>query len=235
MFLGRNGAFNQHGINIFYSETQKIVLIEPVRQNGKIARCSMDIPAENIPDVIAAMQSIYDAARTQETPATPQPENPIQEADGSKGLGLKVGSIYRTRDGKKVVLYDYQAAFNFPYLGYIDGLGGRQCECWAKDGSWHIGINDLDIVAKWDDKPEKVPQIENLTPPAPIFRIGQQCVTRDGRIATLNLHDPKNPNYPWRGTIAPSHSTCAWAANGLCFNAEYLTGADLVAEYNPAT
>lgn len=53
-FCGRNGLFKQSGISVAKVIGNRVIL-EPITSKGVIGRCSVEIPVENIPDVIKAL------------------------------------------------------------------------------------------------------------------------------------------------------------------------------------
>lgn len=153
MFLGRNGAFGQHGIRITSLDNHKCVLVEPVRKNGEAGRCGMDIPFDALPAVIAALQDIaalHAPAKAVGHLGTVIENLPSmsaeQEVDGSKDFEcLEVGEQYDTRDGRIVQINVYNPhAKAWQYHGHYVGTGGL--DCWNADGSSlavHLQPNDL--------------------------------------------------------------------------------------------
>lgn len=58
-FLGRNGTFQAKGINIGTLKPQ-IVYFEPITSKGKVARCCIEIPVEDIPKVMERLEYIME-------------------------------------------------------------------------------------------------------------------------------------------------------------------------------
>lgn len=59
-FLGRNGLYNCKGLRVSVFDNSEIE-IEPITGTGKVGRCSIRIPAEDIYRVIATIQHIAGA------------------------------------------------------------------------------------------------------------------------------------------------------------------------------
>lgn len=53
-FLGRNGLFKQSGISVATVIGNRVML-EPITSKGDIGRASLEIPNENVVDVIKAL------------------------------------------------------------------------------------------------------------------------------------------------------------------------------------
>jgi len=64
-YLGRNGTGKQTGIEILPigdPSSNQVVTLSPVNSNGNIANCMIDIPVNDIPDVVRQLNKIYKAA-----------------------------------------------------------------------------------------------------------------------------------------------------------------------------
>jgi len=63
-FIGRNGMFKQSGIAIdltereFKDKTTSTVELQPFTSRGEIGRAMLEIPLEDVPSVIKALQAI---------------------------------------------------------------------------------------------------------------------------------------------------------------------------------
>lgn len=55
-FLGRNGAFVASGMEILNLNMQNVVEINPLTSRGITARCFIQIPKDNIDELIEALQ-----------------------------------------------------------------------------------------------------------------------------------------------------------------------------------
>jgi hypothetical protein len=55
-FLGRNGTFSASGLSIGASYDDSIAL-RPITSKGAIGRATLNIPTEDLPDVISTLQS----------------------------------------------------------------------------------------------------------------------------------------------------------------------------------
>lgn len=51
-FIGRNGCFKASGLEIGNDKFNKVVTLEPITSKGEVGRAMLEIPKENIPDVI---------------------------------------------------------------------------------------------------------------------------------------------------------------------------------------
>ena len=72
-------------------------------------------------------------------------------------LDFKVGRFYRTRDGRKQVIYSLEGVSPYKILGAIDTPEGWALETWTLDGLASIGgscKDELDLVTEWVDPPE---------------------------------------------------------------------------------
>jgi len=61
-YIGRNGLGKQVGIEILAcgdSVPSQIVTMSPINGKNMVANCSIDLPVENIPDFIKALQEIH--------------------------------------------------------------------------------------------------------------------------------------------------------------------------------
>ncbi len=59
-FLGRNGGFHQSGLEITNIDTATYpsILLEPITSKNKTGRCFMEIPKENIQELIDILEKI---------------------------------------------------------------------------------------------------------------------------------------------------------------------------------
>jgi len=56
--IGRNGIIKQTGISLCTDGVNKTVIIEPINSKGQIAKCFMEIPLEDVPSVIEALEKM---------------------------------------------------------------------------------------------------------------------------------------------------------------------------------
>jgi len=163
MFLGRNGAFEQYGLYIGH-DLDNTITFQPIRKNGKLARCGIDLPTDNIPAVIAALQSILDANK----PPHPAPEPVEKEVNGPKPLQLRVGANYRAKNG--YVFYIARKdlrEFNQPF--YADGVSFEYS--FQEDGkAFPFGTGKIDLI-------EEVPM--------PVWKTGAEYYNRNRDICTI--------------------------------------------------
>lgn len=97
----------------------------------------------------------------------------------SENMEIKVGGVYRTRDGEKVVVERIGVPHVYPIFGIIhpNGPGDRRCGTWTGDGSatTYMGVEHPDdIVAPWEPatKPDNgwvpdEPEVQPTTPENP--------------------------------------------------------------------
>lgn len=57
-FTGRNGTFKAIGLKIWYEENVDVFTISPITSKGKIGRCSIDIPKDDVINLITKLQSV---------------------------------------------------------------------------------------------------------------------------------------------------------------------------------
>jgi len=57
-FQGRNGCFKCRGLELFEHDFKQCLAIIPVTSQGKGGNCCVEIPYENLPDLIEALQEI---------------------------------------------------------------------------------------------------------------------------------------------------------------------------------
>ena len=57
-FLGRNGMFKQSGVAVTKTPGQTLVTLQPFTSRGDIGRAWLEIPLEDVPSVIAALQKV---------------------------------------------------------------------------------------------------------------------------------------------------------------------------------
>lgn len=57
-FTGRNGYFNQSGIDIL-TVSRDVVMLTPITGLGKLGRCDIEIPYESLPSVIGELKEAF--------------------------------------------------------------------------------------------------------------------------------------------------------------------------------
>jgi len=57
-FTGRNGYFKQTGLDIMELSHSNTIMLAPITSQGKIGRCDIEIPKENIPALIKYLKTI---------------------------------------------------------------------------------------------------------------------------------------------------------------------------------
>lgn len=65
-FLGRNGVFKASGIELTHSVTvegHSVIVIEPITSRGNPGRCNIEIPVEDLPALIAQLQTFLPHAK----------------------------------------------------------------------------------------------------------------------------------------------------------------------------
>lgn len=71
--------------------------------------------------------------------------------DEPEPLKLEVGKFYKTRNGLKAIIYDTEAAINYPYcIALIKNKKSCTYYC-TPDGKNSTDIEGLDLVAPWED------------------------------------------------------------------------------------
>lgn len=60
-FFGRNGYFKSSGISISVDSIDTTVSLDPITSKGNIGRCRIEIPIEDIPDVVSTLNGFYGA------------------------------------------------------------------------------------------------------------------------------------------------------------------------------
>lgn len=195
-FVGRNGEFNQHGINLFLL-ADGVCLIEALRKNGQTARCLQSIPHADIPALIAGLQQLYDQHAPAPTPV-PEPEQP--EVDGSKPkIVLEVGKQYVNRIGEIVTIESmlHESKPKFPYFGRVDGE--KHCRYYSITGQWIVDPGGaLDLLVEHMPYTEKVPHNEDLPHTEPkvlMLEVVKKYRTRSGDVAIVTAEDD-NADYP---------------------------------------
>jgi hypothetical protein len=68
-FTGRNGYHKCSGIELWVMNGQQAVNIAPLTSKGVVGRCDIEVPLEDVPALIAALQAIVPAPTSyDETP-----------------------------------------------------------------------------------------------------------------------------------------------------------------------
>lgn len=62
-FLGRNGTFQASGLKVWAGRYNGGVYLEPITSKGKVGRCCIEIPAEDIPALIKLLQAEQELAQ----------------------------------------------------------------------------------------------------------------------------------------------------------------------------
>ena len=57
-FMGRNGYFKAQGMGLINLDFKQCLDIAPITSRGGYGNCSVQIPYENLPDLIEALQEI---------------------------------------------------------------------------------------------------------------------------------------------------------------------------------
>lgn len=60
-FLGRNGYMKCSGIDL--SSSTDVVTLSPLTSRGDVGRCNIEIPLDNLPEVIAKLQRLLPGLR----------------------------------------------------------------------------------------------------------------------------------------------------------------------------
>ena len=60
-FTGRNGYGKCNGIDLLPLDHNKSLMIAPLTSRGDVGRCDIEVPMENLPELIAKLQEIYQA------------------------------------------------------------------------------------------------------------------------------------------------------------------------------
>lgn len=88
-------------------------------------------------------------------------------------MELNVGKWYRTRDGRKVIIYALNGMDPFPVHGAILTEDGWAIRVWNRDGyDWNSSESPKDIVGVWMEPPS----LGTITPGMYRTRDGQQAV-----------------------------------------------------------
>lgn len=58
-FVGRNGYFKSSGLSITTDHLDNLVNIEPITSKGDVGRCRIEIPIENIPDIVTTLNNYF--------------------------------------------------------------------------------------------------------------------------------------------------------------------------------
>lgn len=70
----------------------------------------------------------------------------------SDALKFEAGKSYRTRDGRKVDVFNILDQSSYPVVGSIEG--NREMNCWTLSGRWSRFPDDSgirDLIAEWVD------------------------------------------------------------------------------------
>lgn len=59
-FTGRNGYFTAKGIEAYPMHHNQTIMLTPITSKGKLARCDIQIPIENLEEVIATLEAARD-------------------------------------------------------------------------------------------------------------------------------------------------------------------------------
>lgn len=57
-FTGRNGYFKQTGLNVVELAHDNKIMLAPLTSKGMIGNCDIQIPKENIPELIKFLETI---------------------------------------------------------------------------------------------------------------------------------------------------------------------------------
>ena len=57
-FTGRNGYFACSGIEVLHLNHNNSVMLSPLTSRGVVGRCDIEVPLENVPDLIAQLQAL---------------------------------------------------------------------------------------------------------------------------------------------------------------------------------
>lgn len=122
-------------------------------------------------------------------------------------LRIEAGKCYRTRDGRKAVIDDWDGEH---WEGYVDEL----YRCFDSDGTHAFRISDLDLIAEWVDEPQEGEPVTAATQPK--FKVGDRVRLMedheyielvDGDVGTLMEDDDGAPFVHWDRTDT------AWAVS----------------------
>jgi hypothetical protein len=166
MFLGRNGAFAQHGIAFLFDNITPLVTINPIRKNGEFGRCAIDIPFDTLPAVIETLQTLYNQHAPASIPAS-QVEQP--KIDGLNPLSIKVGRNYRLKNGYIAHIHGRDLVRNptYPFFSVLT----HDSNIWfAADGSNRQYEGKLDVIEE---------------APTPKFEVGKKYVNRNLHVTTI--------------------------------------------------
>lgn len=200
LFLGRNGAFNQHGIEIvhFFSfvDDAHTVRLAPIRKNGEIGRASLDVPVKDLPAVIAALQDIAALHAHEQTP-TPQPAEP--EVDGSKQILIEDGKEYVTNGGKKVVMSNYTDDCPLCWTAYSGkSIQGYYTKTGLFGRSTYEQAHENDIAGEYLCETEKVSEINEITEPVKLqLRVGANYRAQNGYVYHITRKDLREFDHPF--------------------------------------
>lgn len=102
-FFGRNGYFKSSGISITTDHLDNLVSIEPITSKGNIGRCRIEIPIEDIPNIVSTLNSYYGTRKLIEDRAAalswfkslPLDQQESYQAEGYK-TGRSIQFLYET-------------------------------------------------------------------------------------------------------------------------------------------
>lgn len=126
-FLGRNGVFHQHGLDI--QVVGDVVHLSPILRTGAIGRAWVSLPIEDIPAAIEVLQAICRKAIGEAIGVLPvkNTEPPAREKIEPKPLTLKVGRNYLLENGLIVKithknLSNFRKEFCSEFCGTVNPL-----------------------------------------------------------------------------------------------------------------